>query len=296
MKLKRSLPIRTWRNRHDNAVWWWQQARVRRAIEQAFAAATPKRADEAIEFKGQWPDAKDRRPLLAAACDEGYFERFGVQLARSSALRSPATRLHLHLFAPSASCVERAGSLHREFGDRLSISSEDGSRDPFDYPASFYFAAGRFAVAARLRRTIGAPIMLVDADGLVAADLRRGFAALAGTAAGFILQPENAPNYRKILASAIFLGNGSEDFCTRLSDGIGVALAEGGRYHVDQLGIHFALQWMERHLRPLDVRPLGLEWSDYTFAPDSLIWSAKGARKGRYAALAAELSDNDQPR
>lgn len=299
MRLKRSLPLRTWRNRHDNAVWWWQQARVRRTIDRAFAAIVPARIDEQIATEGSWPAADDRRPLVVAACDETYFERFGIQLARSSALRSPATRVHLHLFAPSVSCVDRAGALAGELGDRLTISREDGSRNPFGRPASFYYAAGRFAIAARLRRTVEAPIMLVDADGLVAADLRQGFDALAGTEAGFILQPQNAANYRKVLASAIYVGIGSDDFFTRLSDGIGLALAEGGRYHVDQLGIHFALQWRERHGRPLNARQLGLEWSDYKFAPDSLIWSAKGARKDRYAALADALdmaSAHDQPR
>lgn len=282
-KLKATLPFRTVRNRHDNAVWFWQQWRVRRAIDEAFRATTPLELDSAIVLEGSWPTAADPRPLVLAASDERYFERFGVHLACSSAARSPATRLHLHLYDPSPAAIEAAAALTAQSGGRLTISHEGPSRNPFGKPESFYFAAGRFAIAARLRRELIAPIMMVDADGLIANDLIAGFDALAGHDAGFILQPDNAARYRRILASAVYLGPGSADFFTRLADGIGLALRQRGHYHVDQLGIHYALQ----RRGALGVTALGLEWSDYRFAPDSLIWSAKGARKGQYEALLA---------
>lgn len=285
-KLKATLPFRTIRNRHDNAVWWWQQQRVRRAIDEAFGRPEALALDRDIALGGSWPTADDRRPLLLAACDEGYFDRFGVHLARSSAVRSPETRLHLHLFQPTPGTIAAAATLVGELGDRVTISHEGPERNPYITPKSFYFAAGRFAIGARLRRELSAPVMMIDADGLVARDLTAGFAALGSTAAGFILQPDNAARYRRILASAVYLGPGSSDFFTRLADGIGLALSQRGHYHVDQLGIHFAL----RHQTPT-IMSLGLEWSDYLFAPDSLIWSAKGARKAQYDALLAASPD-----
>jgi hypothetical protein len=157
---------------------------------------------------------------------------------------------------------------------------------------SFYFAAGRFAVASRMRKSIAAPIMMVDADGLVANDLVAGFEGLAGTEAGFILQPGNTALYRKILASAIYLAPNVaavDDFFTRLADGIAIALRDRGHYHVDQIGIHYALEHLARSGGGPAIHPLDLEWSDYTFRPESLIWSTKGARKGRYEQLLAEV-------
>lgn len=290
--IKQSLVFRTFRNRHDNAVWWWQQRRVKRAIAAAFAAPAPLELDRELALSGGLPDAADPRPVLFAACDEGYFRRFGRHLALSSAARSPGTRVHLHLYVPSPDCQAEADALVKRCGGRLTVSGEGPERDPFGRPKSFYFAAGRFAVASRMRKAIMAPILMVDADGLVANDLQAGFAELAAMEAGFILQPENDALYRKVLASAIYLGPGKpavEDFFTRLADGIGLALRDGGDYHVDQIGIHYALEWLKRSGGGPRIDDLDLKWSDYLFRAESLIWSTKGARKGRYEQLLAEV-------
>lgn len=291
-RLKSSLGMRIWRNRHDNAVWFWQQRRVRRAMRRAFAAQTPIGLDQRLVLEGGWPNADDPRPVVFAACDDGYFDRFAQHLALSSAARSPGTRVHLHLYEPSPKCLAHAGELVERCGGRLTISHEGAARNPFSRPTSFYFAAGRFAVASRMRKEIRAPILMVDADGLVANDLLNGFAGLRPMEAGFILQAENTALYRKILASAIYLGTTGakvEEFFTRLADGIGLALAMAGHYHVDQIGIHYALQHCGTHLSGPRIEPLGLEWSDYRFDPASLIWSTKGARKDRYEELLAQV-------
>ncbi len=291
-RLKSSLAMRILRNRNDNAVWFWQQRRVLRSMQRAFAARTPMALDEQLVLEGGWPGAHDPRPVVFAACDEGYFDRFGQHLALSSAARSPGTRVHLHLYEPSPKCLAHADETIERCGGRLTVSREGPARNPFNRPTSFYFASGRFAVASRMRKQIKAPILMVDADGLVANDLTDGFAGLKRMEAGFILQPDNTALYRKILASAIYLGTtGTEvqDFFTRLADGIGLALAMAGRYHVDQIGIHYALQYCSEHQWGPRIEPLGLEWSDYCFDPNSLIWSTKGARKDRYEELLAQV-------
>jgi hypothetical protein len=291
-KVRASLPFRIFRARHDNAVWIWQQKRVKRAVELAFSRRVPTRLDDALRLSGDWPIADDPRPVVFAACDEGYFYRFGRHLALSSASRSPDTRVHLHVYEPSPSLLEDCAALRTRCGNRLTISHEGLERNPYPEPNAFYYAAGRFAVASRMRRTISAPILMIDADGLVAQDLSAGFAELAGTEAAFVLQPENAALYRKILASAIYLGTNGErtiDFFSRLADGIGAALAQGGRYHVDQIGIHYALEWCRRHHSGPTIEDLDLRWTDYRFAIESLIWSTKGARKGRYEELLQQI-------
>ncbi len=290
--LKGSLPLRIWRARHDNAVWFWQQRKVRRAIEAAFAAPAPLALDQAIGVEGGWPDADDPTPVVFAACDEGYFDRFGQHLALSSAARSPETRVHLHVYTPSPACLAAIDTLGARWGGRLTVSSEGPARNPFGRPMSFYYAAGRFGIAARMRKSIAAPIMMVDADGLVANPLAADFEALVGTEAAFILQPDNEALYRRILASAIYLGAGSvraSEYFTRLADGIGLALRHGGHYHVDQIGIHYALEWIAAKGGGPRIDDLDLKWSDYRFEPESLIWSTKGARKDRYEELLAEV-------
>lgn len=290
--LKSILPLRMWRARHDNAVWFWQQRRVRSAIHTAFAASTPLESDREIVLTGGWPDCDDRTPVVLAACDELYFERFGQHLALSGAARSPATRVHLHVYTPSPACLDAINGLVARCGGRLTVSHEGPARNPFGRPMSFYYAAGRFAIASRMRRTIAAPILMVDADGLVANPLVEEFLSLSKVEAAFILQPENEALYRRVLASAIYLGASSPrtgEFFTRLGHGIGLALSHAGHYHVDQIGIHYALEWCAANNVGPQIDGLSLTWSDYRFDPASLIWSTKGARKGRYEELLAEV-------
>ncbi len=291
-RLRSGLIVRTIRNRHDNAVWWWQQRRVESAVTAAFEALSPLALDSKLKLEGDWPDSADQRPVVMAACDEGYFTRFGQHLALSSAAQSPDTRIHLHVYAPSLECRRAIALLKTRCEGRLTVSIEGLERNPFATPKSFYYAAGRFAVASRMRKDIAAPILMVDADGLVAKSLSQGFAGLSDVEAAFILQPENDARYRRILASAIYLGTKdgkTAEFFTRLSDGIGAALAQGGQYHVDQIGIHHALEWCRRNKWGPRIDGLDLEWSDYEFRPQSLIWSTKGARKGRYEELLATV-------
>lgn len=285
--LRDRLLLRVIRHRDDNAVWFWQQRRIRRAVEAAFAASGPLRLDSELSLGGTWPDAQDPMPVLLAACDEAYFDRFGRFLALSSASRSPGTRVHLHIYEPSPDCIARAEALMKRCSGRLTISHEPPGRNPFGDPIRFYFAAARFAIASRMRRTIAAPIMMVDADGLVVRELTPGFAGFEDADAGFILSPENVAPYRKILASAIYLGATAkaEDFFTRLADGIGLALREAGPYHVDQIGIHYALQWCAANDASPRIQNVDMKWSDSDFASDALIWSTRGPRKARFDEL-----------
>lgn len=290
--LKNSLPVRTVRNRHDNAVWWWQQRKVRRAIEAAFEAAAPRTLDLDVVLDGSWPDSADPRPVVLAACDEAYFQRFAPTLIDSCRRHSPGTRVHLHLYAPSDMARARLARLLGEHDGWVSASTESLARCPFDQPTSFFYAAGRFAVASRLRRTIAAPILMVDVDSLVVNDLGPAFEQLDGLDAAFLFQPRQGPRYRRVRAGAVYLGTGdrSDDFFTRLADGISLALADAGRFHVDQIGMHFALEWCRRHGCLPRSAALDLRWSDYLFDRTSFIWTAKGARKLVYDALAQSLA------
>ena len=292
--LRDRLPLRILRHRDDNAVWFWQQNRVRRAIERAFEAAAPLELHGRLDLHGGWPDSDDPRPVLLAACDEAYFDQFAQYLALSSVARSALTRVHLHVYEPSPGCVERGGALAARCGGRLTISHEPPGRNAFGRPIRFYYAAARFAVASRLRQAIRAPILMVDADSLVVKDLAPGFERLAGDEAGFIRQFDSAAPYRQILASAIYLGAGSAraiEFFTRLADGIGLAMARAGPYHVDQIGIHYALSWWAGHGRSLRIHGLDMRWSDSAFGPDALIWSTRGPRKSQFERLLASFED-----
>jgi len=294
---KETWPGRIYRHWHDNAVWPWQHRRVRAAVERAFAPPEPLGLHRAIAVAGGWPGAADERPLLFAACDPAYFDRFAQYLAVSAMVHSPGVRVHLHVYAPPAGFAERAEALAGRWPERLTISHESAARNPYRGASKFYFAAGRFAIAARLRQSIAAPIMMVDADGLVVRDLQQAFAEFGQASAGFIRQFESVAPYRQILASAIYLGtdDAARDFFTRLADAIQLALEDRGRYHVDQIAIHYALEWRASRGRALRMAQVGEAWSDSDFAADALIWSTRGPRKARFDELLASLRGLAEP-
>ncbi|QIL02678.1 hypothetical protein G7078_07715 [Sphingomonas sinipercae] len=291
--LKETWPGRVYRHWHDNAVFGWQHRRVRHAVARAFAATEPLALHRAIAVGGSWPDAQDERPLLFAACDAAYFRRFARYLAISSIVRSPGTRVHLHVYEPADDAIAEIEALNVRWPGRLTVSHEPAARNPYAGPSKFYFAAARFAISARLRETTAAPIMMIDADGLVVRDLLPGFAAFADAEAGFIHQSGSVAPYRQILASAIYLGRDGADFFTRLADAIGLALRDRGRYHVDQIAIHYALEYCAAHGRRIHEQDVDMRWSDSDFAPDALIWSTRGPRKVRFEELLATFKDLD---
>lgn len=286
---------RLYRHWDDNAVWPWQQKRVRRAVDRAFSAPAALALHRKIRIEGSWPGADDERPLLFAACDAGYFDRFGQYLAISSMMRSPGTRVHLHVYEPPPGFAARAQALESRWPGRLTISHEPAGRSSYRRPITFYFAAGRFAIASRLRESIAAPIMMVDADGLVVRDLADAFAEFSGASAGFIRQFDSVAPYRRILASAIYLGTDevARDFFTRLGDAMEIALKDRGRYHADQIAAHYALEWWASRGRTLRLQQIDMRWSDSDFAPDALIWSTRGPRKARFEELLATFRDLD---
>lgn len=290
---KETWPGRIYRHWHDSPVWSWQHKRIRAAVDRAFAAPEPLALHRAVTIEGSWPDADDRRPLLFAACDQAYFDRFAQFLGVSGMVRSPATRIHLHVYEPQAGFAERANALAERWPGRLTISHEPPGRSPYPRPSKYYFAAARFAIAARLRESIAAPIVMIDADGLVVRDLQRAFAEFGKASAGFIRQFYSVAPYRQILASAIYLGTdeAARDFFARLADAMQLALQDRGHYHVDQIVIHYALEWLAGHDRDLRLQQVDMRWSDSDFAPDALIWSTRGPRKAHFEELLATFRD-----
>jgi hypothetical protein len=293
--LKETWPGRVYRHWHDNAVFGWQHERVLRAVERAFTAPEPLALHRGIDISGSWPDADDPRPILFAACDAAYYQRFARYLAISSIARSPGTRVHLHVYEPSSGIIADLERLSSRWPDRLTISHESTGRNPYPGPSKFYFAAARFGVAARLRESTSAPIVMIDADGLVVRELAKAFREFGSADAGFIHQTGSVAPYRQILASAIYLGTSpaAQDFFGRLADAIGLALQDRGQYHVDQIAIHYALQWCVEDARSISLADVNTKWSDSEFAPDALIWSTRGPRKARFEELLATFRDLD---
>jgi len=273
-----------WKDRRDNPVFPWRLRSIKENVRLSCEAASHLHPDFAIE--GNLPDVNETSQILLACGDEIYFHRFAHQLAFTVKQYSPATRIHLHLFEPSAHCLAEAGMLEAYIGKQLSISHETNERNPFGKPDGIFFAAGRFAIASFLARRNKVPVMTIDIDGRVRRNLARAFDALQHHDVGVMWRhPEHRP-WRTILACAVFLNNTEPArlFAGRLAEALRLSLMKQPAYHVDQTTLYYLLRYYSFQQLKLDVANLDLAWGDHLFGEDSLIWSAKGKRKAEFLA------------
>lgn len=276
--------LRRWKDRKDNPAYWWQLDSLRRNVRQSIEVDVA--ADPHLLLEGSMPNATEHSPILLTCCDEHYFYRFARQLLASVQRRSPLTRIHIHIYDPSTLCRVDAEMLEANIG-HLTISYESSKRNPYGRSTPFFFAAARFAVASFLQERVGAPIMLVDTDGFVQRDLSAPLSSLGSVDLGVIRRNPNSLPFRRVLASAVFLGTSDEArlFARRLSNALRLSLADKPNYHVDQTVLHYMLVAYGSLKLKLTVSDLPIAWGDHNFREESLIWSAKGRRKREFSPL-----------
>ncbi|MEZ5833097.1 MAG: hypothetical protein R3D05_18140 [Dongiaceae bacterium] len=269
-----------WSDLKDTPVFWHRRIPIWLATQAVLRGGVTADYVPRLDLRGDLP-AADGRPVLLACCDEVYFQRFAQDLAISACEANAGLHTHIHVYEPSARCLEDAAALKHRLGDRLTISYEPPGRSPYKTASGFFFAAGRFAVAHRILEQVRAPVMVIDVDGVVRRDLEPEISALAEWDVGLILRPSRKRLWRRVLACAVLLNPtpAGRLFSARIAAAVERVLRRTPRFHSDQLLLHYLCEHYRRHgaLRMVD---LGERWADHEFHSESLIWTAKGqARK-----------------
>jgi hypothetical protein len=263
----------------DSPVFPWQLRHISRAVSRAMADRGALSVRPSL--RGTLPDPTDGRPVVLACCDDVYFYRFARQLAFSAVDRSPATRIHLHIYEPGPICIADAEALGKRLHPHLTVSHDGPERNPCGEGPAPYFTGGRFAVAAEILAASPAPLMVIDADGIVRADLAPEFSKIPDCDVGLILRPRRKKPWRRVLACATLFQPtaAGRRLADDLSAAIHLSLQCKPHYHVDQTAMAFLLDAWRQSGLPLRIAELGMTWGDHDFADSSAIWSAKGARK-----------------
>lgn len=268
-----------WKDRKDSPVYRSELRAIRESVRRAVA-----RQDTASwrpVLTGRLPEPDSDVPVLLACCDENYFYKFGRQLAISAILADPVTRIHIHIYDPGPLCTADAEFLQRRLGHRLTISAEGPERNPYRDHSTYFFAAGRFAVAAEILQHCGAPVMIVDVDGVVRRGMSAELAKLNSFDVGLVMRPGKLKPWRRILACAVFV-NATESGTKFIQDtgaAVALALRSCPTHHVDQTILNDLVEAYASTAQPLTVAGLSLTWGDHEFSEESMIWSAKGGRK-----------------
>jgi hypothetical protein len=183
---------------------------------------------------------------------------------------SEAYRRELQQFAGT-----RAGGLLSYTWDDLEFDNLSGPR------RWYYLAAVRFVRLYQLVEACQAPVLSLDADGVVVRSLEEKFAQLAGQDAGIYLRLGNTLDWRKVLASALFVMPTAlgRRYMRDVAIVIASLLGRELHYHVDQLVIYHMWRLYHAGAPGFRVAELSQDMADWECSEDSYIWSAKGDRK-----------------
>jgi hypothetical protein len=245
-----------------------------------FADAGLKRYRDSLS--GTFP-VQVEKGVLFLSCDEAYYRQFGAHLVNSALKHAGGFNVHLHVNRLSRQFRQELQALAQASpGGLLSFTGDDLEFEHLSGSARWYYLASvRFVRLYQLVQTCRAPVLSLDADGVVVKSLQPRFAQMAGHDAGIYLRLGNTLDWRKVLASALFImpSELGERFIRDVALVIAWLLRRKLPYHIDQLVIFYLWRVYAAREREFRVAPLSRDMADWECGEDSYIWSAKGDRK-----------------
>lgn len=221
--------------------------------------------------------------VLFLSCDEEYFRKFGIHLVRSGLQKAGELNVHLHLNKLSeAYWRELQKFAEGEGGGLFSFTWDDIEfADLSGDQRWYYLASVRFIRLYQLVSICNAPVLSVDADGVVVKSLGPKLNELQGVDAGIYLRLGNTLDWRKVLASAFCIMPTMLGRRYMRDVALMIAWLLQGKlpYHIDQLVIYYMWQIYSRRESGFRVAELSQDMADWECHPESYLWSAKGDRK-----------------
>lgn len=236
------------------------------------------------------PDLSNRGDVILAACDNVYFENFGLALIQSIERLGIANSVHLHLLQPSAEVIEKVAELSRT----LKFAMLSYTIDPcvlarqMKHPA-IYWTAARFLLAPVLLEHNVKRLLIIDIDSVMKLDPWSLFSANTKSGA-FIFRRTEVRPWRRILASAV-LYNGtapSKRLASALARSLAATFKSEPRYHIDQAIPHFLTSIARRVDATLHTTDIPAKIMGYEYESDAAFWTVKGTKEVAVNAFAAQ--------
>lgn len=203
----------------------------------------------------QWPDndipAPGPEPIVFAACDGGYMERFGARFLDVVAGLGP---VHIHVVNPKPGMIEAVQS---SSGSALFLSHESVSKDRSNSP---YYACARFFAADAVMQRYGRDMLMLDIDLERLTDLDRLFARTRDADISYFAMPTLMPWLRHHAAFILLRHRPSvRTFLQRFANLLSHQLPDAAWY-VDQLCLASIISAYRQTSGDLTIA--GLEQSD----------------------------------
>ncbi len=236
--------------------------------------------------------------VVFTACDSKYLE-YAIPFVRSLDFFSPGYQFVLHIINPDDGDLERLRSVDANLrSTRLAISSEYVDLSKLaPMVVSSYYASARFIVMPDLLKSVGLPVLCMDADSLFVNPIDGHFTdeGKADIVAYNQLLNEAVPYKHKVNNSTILFDSSPKvlSFLLKMRRRLLERFNEGtAAWYVDQEV--FAIQLLDVRFG-VTVAQINPAYNDWNFSGKSIIWAAKGGRKlinSHYRILLKFLSDN----
>jgi len=237
---------------------------------------------------GEFP-TNVKTAVVFLSCDEAYFDKFGIHLVRSSLKNASDLNVHLHVNCLSRQYHKKLEQFAETEGRGLfSFTWDDIEFEHLDGAQRWYYLASvRFVRLYQLASQCNVPVLSVDADGVIVKSLDPKLRELDGKDVGIYLRLTNTLDWRKVLASALFVmpTQTGRNYIRDVALMIAWLLRGKLPYHIDQLVIYYMWQRYENAGAGLRCVTLSQDMADWEYLENSYVWSAKGDRKHMDAAF-----------
>src|SRR5689334_6613296 len=139
-------------------------------------------------LKGGFP-RENANGVIFFACDDQFMERFGYSLIFSCYETARECGVHVHLYEPSATILQRLAAMKDQFHDLTLSYTYEEEIDFGSLPErGMYYTAFRFVAATKISEESHSVLICLDADSLISNSLQ----PVVATAR----QPDVGPSFR----------------------------------------------------------------------------------------------------
>jgi tetratricopeptide (TPR) repeat protein len=230
-------------------------------------------------LQGDMPTASAEDLVIFFVADSGYFWEHGLVLLGSIVQQSPGAKCHVHIVNPDGAISAAIEEIRKSLpGLSYSYERVDFAGRSQDYVRTYY-ASIRFVRIAEIFASAPATYLCIDSDCIVRGDVGEAASALDVTDVAVRLRYSDRPHVT-VAAGALMLRPtaGAATFAKRVAELISLVLESGeAAWFLDQVVLSYTVR--EARKSGIEVTQLEIDWIDWFFRDQSLIWTGKGPRK-----------------
>lgn len=231
-------------------------------------------------LKGEMPDPAIAEDVVLVACDDLYFQKFGLSLIASMGTSQDALALHVHLLRPSDATVAQAAAL-KAANPKFSFTTDDcHNRHPAN-GIEIYYTAARFILAPLLLEAGVKRLLIIDIDSVLN---RSPWPIIdmmpAATSVGLVFRHEMRRDWQKVLANAVLYkgDDAGKLFAGRFARALLMNLTHAQEYHIDQIIPYYLVKGSNASLTAR-IQSLPTTINSLEYAEEAAFWTAKGEDK-----------------